>query len=123
MFFVYDAVVIGIFGNTADTVSAHGTLGTVKIIHIHLAVCDFGWLDQDQSVGTDTKVTVTDISGYCGRIFHSFLKTVYIYVIISNTMHFCKFHQKSLLIWLNIYTPLVVYEICYVIGNYSVMFL
>ena len=99
MFFVYDAVVIGIFGNTADTVSAHGTLGTVKIIHIHLAVCDFGWLDQDQSVGTDTKVTVTDISGYRGWILHSFLKTVYIYIIISNSVHFSKFHRQILLLF------------------------
>ena len=47
---MYNAVIIGIFGNTADTVSAHGTLGTIQIVHIHLAVCSFRRFDQDQSV-------------------------------------------------------------------------
>ena len=36
--FIYDPVIIGIFSYTADPVSAHGTTGSVQIIHIHLAV-------------------------------------------------------------------------------------
>ena len=45
-----NAVVVGIFCDTADAVSAHGALRTVQIIHIHFAVCDVGWFDQDQAV-------------------------------------------------------------------------
>ena len=45
-----NAVVVGIFCNTANAVSAHGALRTVQIVHIHFAVCDIRWFDQDQSV-------------------------------------------------------------------------
>ena len=38
MFFVYDAVVISIFGNAADTVSTHSALRTIQIVHVHLTV-------------------------------------------------------------------------------------
>ena len=36
------------------------------------------------------------------RIFHSFLKTVYIYIIVSNAVHFREFHNDNLLLFLNI---------------------
>ena len=91
--FVDDTVVINIFGNAADTVSAHGSLGTVQVVHIHLAVSDVGWFDQDQSVRTDAEVTVTDESGYSSRISDSFFEAVYIYIIVSDTMHLGEFHK------------------------------
>ena len=91
-------MVIDIFGNAADTVSAHGTLRAVQIVHIHLAVRDLRRADQDQAVGTDAKVAVADKFRHCGRIFDSLLKTVYIYIIVSNAVHFREFHNNNLLI-------------------------
>ena len=39
---------------------------------------------------------------HCGRIFDSLLKTVYIYIIVSNAVHFREFHNDNLLLFLNI---------------------
>ena len=95
-------MVIDIFGNAADTVSAHGTLRAVQIVHIHLAVCNLRRADQDQPIGTNAKMTVADKFCHCGRILNSLLKTVYIYIIVSNAVHFREFHNSSLLLFLNI---------------------
>ncbi len=35
---IYDSVVIGVFSDTADPISAHGTPGSIQIVHVHLAV-------------------------------------------------------------------------------------
>ena len=79
-------MVIDIFCNAADTVSAHGTLRAVQIVHIHLAVCNLRRADQDQTIGTNAKMTVADKFCHCGRILNSLLKTVYIYIIVSNAV-------------------------------------
>ena len=95
-------MVVDIFGNATDTISAHGALGSVQVVHIHLTVCDLRRADQDQTVGTDAKVAVADKFRHCGRIFDSLLKTVYIYIIVSNAVHFREFHNDNLLLFLNI---------------------
>ena len=56
---VYNAVIVGIFGNAADSVSAHGTLGTIQVIHIHFTVCNVRGLDQDQPVRANAEMAVT----------------------------------------------------------------
>ena len=88
-----DAVIVGEFCHTADPVSAHGSLRAVQIIHIHFAVCHIGRLDQDQTVRADTEVPVADKSCNSRRIGNGFFKAVDIYIIISNTLHFCKLHR------------------------------
>jgi len=35
---IHDSVVIGVFSDTADPISAHGTPGSIQIVHVHLAV-------------------------------------------------------------------------------------
>ena len=37
--FIHNAMIVNVLSHTADAVAAHGPLGTVQIIHIHLAVC------------------------------------------------------------------------------------
>ena len=88
-------MVVDIFGNAADTVSAHGTLRAVQIVHIHLAVCDLRRADQDQTIGTNAKMTVADKFCDSRRITYSFFKAVYIYIIVSDSMHFGKFHKNK----------------------------
>ena len=85
-------VVVNVFGHAAYAVSAHGAAGTVGVIHVHFAVRLAGRPDQDQPVRADSKMTVADLYGGTCRIGNGFLKTVYIYIIISDPLHFCKFH-------------------------------
>jgi len=40
-------------------------------------------------------MTVADFDCCCLRILHGFFETVYIYIIISDTLHFRKFHRIS----------------------------
>ena len=91
--FIYNAVVVGVFCNAADSVSAHSSLRAVKIIHIHFAVCDFRRFNKNQTVGTDPKVAVAYKFCHLTWIFYGFLKTVYIYIVVSNSLHFCEFHN------------------------------
>ena len=93
--FIYNAVIVGIFCHTANSVSAHGTLRAVQVIHIHFTVCHIGWLDQNQSVRSDSEVTVADKFCDSRRITYSFFKAVYIYIIVSDSMHFGKFHKNK----------------------------
>ena len=90
---VHDMVVIRIFSHTADAVAAHRAAGTVQIVHIHAAVCHLGWGNQNQSVGTNSKMAVTDGNRQLLRIVYRFFKTVDIDIIIAKSLHFCKFHR------------------------------
>ena len=90
---VHDMVVIRIFSHTADAVAAHRAAGTVQIVHIHAAVCHLRWGNQNQSVGTNSKMAVTDGNRQLLRIVYRFFKTVDIDIIIAKSLHFCKFHR------------------------------
>ena len=92
---IHDSVVIGVFSDTADPISAHGTPGSIQIVHVHLKICHLGWFDQNQSVRTDSEMTVTDFDRCFPGIFNLFFKTVYIYIIISDALHLREFHIFS----------------------------
>ena len=92
---VRQMMIIDILCHTADSVSTHRSTGTVCVVHIHLEICHLGWFDQNQSVRTDSEMTVTDFDRCFPGIFNLFFKTVYIYIIISDTLHFRKFHRIS----------------------------
>ena len=49
-------------------------------------------LDQDQAVGPDAEMAVADELGDLGRVLHCLLKTVYVDVVVADTVHFCEFH-------------------------------
>ena len=42
---IYDSVIVSIFPDTADPISAHCSAGSIQIIHIHLAVGSLRRLD------------------------------------------------------------------------------
>ena len=58
--FVCQTVIVHVFSNTADPVSAHGSFGTVRVVHCHPEIRLVRRADQDQTVGTDAEMTVTD---------------------------------------------------------------
>ena len=85
-------MIIHVFSYTTYTISTHNSLGTICIVHIHTAVCLIRRADQDQPIRTNAKMAVADIFGHFPRMFHFFLKAIYIHVVIANSLHFCKFH-------------------------------
>ncbi len=85
-------VVIDVFADTAGAVSAHHSLGTVGIKHSHAEIRLVRGHYQYQTVRTYTEVPVAYADGKLLRIFHSFIKAVYINVVVSDTLHFCEFH-------------------------------
>ena len=79
--------------NTADAVSAHAALASIFIEHPHAAVSHLRRADEDQAIGTNAKMTFTHQLCHARRILHGLLKTVHIDVIVSDSLHFCKFHK------------------------------
>ena len=55
---VHNSVIVGIFSDTADSVSAHGALTAILIEHAHPAVCDLRRTNHDQTVRSDSKMAV-----------------------------------------------------------------
>ena len=94
--FISQAIIIDIFCHTADTVSAHGAPGSIRIVHLHFKVRGIGWFDQNQPVGADAEMPVADLHRHLLRVFYFFLKTVDIDVIVADSLHFRKFHLKFL---------------------------
>ena len=86
-------MIVSIFSHAADTVAAHAALTSILIEHPHAAVCHLGWGNQNQSVGTNSKMAVTDGNRQLLRIVYRFFKTVDIDIIIAQSLHFCKFHR------------------------------
>ena len=85
-------MIINIFRHTADSVAAHGPSGPVCIVHLHLKISFIRRSDQNQSVRTDAKMSVTDQNGSLLRVRHLLLKTVNIDIIVAAAMHFRKLH-------------------------------
>ena len=88
-------MIIDKFGDTTDTVAAHIALRSVEVKHMHVRICPLGRLNQDQSVAADTVVPVRDALCQRRRILNLFGKAIYIYIVVSATLHLCKFHLFS----------------------------
>ena len=89
-------MVIDILGYASYAVSAHLGAGAVGIIHFHLEICIsiVNGIDEDQSVGSDAKVSVGDLYGQLRLFFlrHRLFSPVNINVIITATLHFSKIY-------------------------------
>ena len=86
-----NAAFIDIAADTADSVPAHHGAGTIRVVQIHHGVSVFCGADQDQSIGTDSEMTVAQPSGQRGRIRgNRFFKTIDINIIIADAMHLCE---------------------------------
>ena len=90
------AMVVDVFSHAANAVAAHSSLGTVGIVHLHPTVRLVGRTNQDQAVPADAEAAVADQTGYLIGMVHFLLKAVHIDIIISDALHFCKFHRFPL---------------------------
>ncbi len=93
----YVPVVVKIFSDAADTVSAHASFRSVVVEHPHLRVGDAGGADHDQAVSSYAEMAV----GYPHRklrgIGDAFPHAVGVYVIVADAVHFYKSHYLLLL--------------------------
>ncbi len=94
MLFFRNIMIVGIFCDTADAVSTHRAFRSVCIVHDHAAVCYIRRSDGDQAVRTDPEMTVTYTDCRVRNIRDCLFKQIYIDIIISGSMHFCKFHTR-----------------------------
>src|SRR3972149_3216895 len=88
-------VFIDVFGDASDTVAAHLSFGTVRIEYLHPCVCIFRWAYENQTVGTDTEVPVTDGLSQFARIVELLLKAVDIYIVVAQAVHLRESHILS----------------------------
>ena len=109
--FVCQAVVIDIFGDTADPVAAHLTFGAVHIVHGHTEIRLFRRADKDQAVTADPEMITAHVDRHRLRVRNGGFRTIHIDIIIAATVHFGKieFHRYLVLLYLYsiycIYTP------------------
>ena len=94
MLFFRNIVIVSIFGHTADAIPTHRAFRSVCIVHDHAAVCHIRRSDSDQTIRTDSKMAVTYTNRRVRNIRDCLFKQIYINVIISCSMHFCKFHTR-----------------------------
>src|SRR3972149_6307786 len=87
-----DFVIVHIFCNTANTVSAHLRLAAVGIEDTHLAICRLRRQYKDKPVRPYAKMPVANNRGDLYRVFNFFFKTIDIDVIVADAMHLCEFH-------------------------------
>ena len=86
----------GIFGEAADAVTAHFSLGAVSIEHSHAHIGGLRGHNKYQAVSTDTEVAITDDFSQFRRFFNLLLEAVDIYIIVTDTVHFSKAHDHIL---------------------------
>ena len=91
---IRQTMVVNVFSHAAHTVAAHDSLGPVRVVHLHSAVRCPGGAYENQSVGPDAEMAVAHIDGCLCRLPHRLLKTVHIHIIITCSLHFCKFHIR-----------------------------
>ncbi len=87
---VYHAVVIQVFADAADAVSAHPALRTVRVENPHLRVCPVGWRYQDDTIATDAEMRLAQPDGKRLRIGYSLVEAVEINIMIAAAVHFGK---------------------------------
>jgi putative MATE family efflux protein len=98
------------FSYAAHAVTAHLAFAAVSVEHTHFEVSNVRFANADKTVTANTKASMTYIFGNSARVRQHLLGAVYIDIIITSTMHFCKFYfhgpssfESSLLIITKIY--------------------
>ena len=56
-------MIVGVFGEAADTVTAHLALGAIDVEHPHADISVVGREDEDEAVGADAAMPVADVAG------------------------------------------------------------
>ncbi len=85
--FLYDFVVVDVFGHTADSVSAHLRLRTVGIEYAHTAIGLFARQNGNDSVGAHTRMMAAHFNSQPGKVVERTLHAVDICEIVAQPVH------------------------------------
>ena len=92
-----DAVVVDVLGHAADAIAAHFGFTPVGIEHPHAGIGDLGGADDNQPIGADACVAVTEGDGEGGEIGGECLgEGVDVDIVVSRTVHLGKPHETPL---------------------------
>ena len=87
---VYHVVVVQVFADAADAVSAHPALRAVRVENPHLRVRPVGWRYQDDTVAADAEMRLAQPDGKRLRIGYGLVEAVEINIMIAAAVHFGK---------------------------------
>ena len=90
--FIGQLMFIYVLCQTPDAVAAHLRPGAVCIVNFHLKVCLLWGTNENQPIRANAKMPVAYLPGNPFRLSYVLRKTIYIHVIISQSMHLCKIH-------------------------------
>lgn len=85
-------MVVGEFGDAADSVAAHFGFGAVGVEHSHADVGEVGGEDEDEAVGADAEVAVGDFLGEGGGVGYFFGEAVDVDVVVADAVHLGETH-------------------------------
>ena len=108
--FIGQTFVMHKFSYAAHAVTAHLSFAAVSVEHTHFEISNVRFANADKTVTANTKASMAYIFGNSARVRQHLLGAVNIDIIITSTMHFCKFYfhgpssfESSLLIITKIY--------------------
>ena len=87
------SAIVGVLGDTADTVAAHFTFGAVGVEHAHPHVGFGAGKDENEPVATDAKMPVGDFLSGDGGVGHGFGEAVDVDVVVAEPVHFGELHE------------------------------
>ena len=86
-------MVVDIFRDTSQTITAHFSLATIQIEHLHPSVSDFARANADHAISPNAKLSVGNRNRQIGDVFGYFLsKAIDINIVIASAVHFREFH-------------------------------
>ena len=87
---VYKTVISHKLSHASDAVSAHHSLGAVKVEDTHFSCCLVGTADKNDTVSADTEVSVRKGKRHTLGVVDLLVKAVEVDIVISAAMHLCE---------------------------------
>ena len=84
-----------VFSDAANSVAAHLSFAAVGVEHTHLGVIFFRRADENEPVAADALMAIGNLDREFFGVFDFVLKTVDIYVIVADTVHFGKLYHMN----------------------------
>ena len=94
---LYNTSVINVLTYATRCITTHFSFTTICIKHSHSAVSYFTRHNKYNTVRTNTKMSVTHSLSELFWVSYFFFKTVNVYIVISTTVDFSKFHIQHLI--------------------------
>ena len=90
--FIRQTFIINILGDTSAPITAHLGFRSISVKNTHFKIRNVRFTDHDQAITANTKTSVADIFGNSTRIRQFLFHTVDVNIIVTSTVHLCKFH-------------------------------